>query len=318
MENLGWVKMRPQMKKPENRNNLLVVITGPTASGKTDFGISLAKHFKSRILSADSRQVYKELNIGVARPDEQQLASVPHHFIATHDIAKPLNAGTYEEEAVELLENLFQTHRVIFMVGGSGLYIQAVCEGFDQLPEIQNETRVQLNETFKAKGLEPLLIELKKNDPDYYEKIDLKNPHRILRALEIIRTTGKSFSGFQTGKKKQRPFRILKLAILPDKEILEKNIRSRTHWMFENKLVEEVRGLLDERNNRVLQTVGYQEIFKYLDGEIGLEGAEQLICTHTRQYAKRQVTWIKRDPKVIRIESGKEQAVIDLILRETE
>ncbi len=273
----------------------LIVIGGPTASGKTGLAIELAKHYNTEIINADSRQFYRNMNIGTAKPTQNELAAVKHHFIDTLDPKQDYNIGKYEIDALQLIEELFKTNDHLILVGGSGLYIQAVCEGIDELPETDAAIRTKWKTIFEEKGISFLADELKNKDPDYYKLVDIKNKHRLIRALEIIEQTGKTFSSFRKAVKKIRSFQTIKFSLDIEREILYKRINQRVDRMIIEGLVEEVESLLPFRNYNALQTVGYSEIFSFLDGIEKLEDAIELIKKHSRNYAKRQLTWFRRD-----------------------
>jgi tRNA dimethylallyltransferase len=266
--------------------------------GKTSFAIELAKHFQTDIISADSRQCYKEMKIGVARPSEEELAAVKHHFIASHSIVDDLNAGAFEKYALAAADTIFQKNTVAVMVGGTGLYIKAFCEGIDPMPVIPVETRKQVLDGYEKKGLIWLQKELQQKDPAFWEVAEQQNPQRLLRALEVLYATGKSILAYRTAKKAERPFRIIKAGLELPKEILHQRIHQRVEKMMVDGLVEEVRALIPYRPYHALQTVGYKEIFDYFDGNCSLEQAVTNIKTNTRQYAKRQLTWFKKDDEI--------------------
>lgn len=272
----------------------LIVIGGPTASGKTSLAIALAQYFQTVILSADSRQFYREMNIGVARPSETELASAKHYFIADRSIHQPLSAGQYAEEAMLLLEELFRHHSVIVVVGGSGLYLQALLEGFDQLPEVPASVRQQVADLYANGGLLALQQAVAEADPHYYATVDIHNPARLSRALSVTIASGKPFSTYRTGQKTARPFNAICFFIDHPKEQLHQRINQRVLEMAANGLEQEVRQLYSYRQLTPLQTVGYQEIFDYFEQKYDLSTALQQIALHTRQYAKRQLTWIRR------------------------
>ena len=276
--------------KPE-----LIVILGPTGVGKTDYSIEYAKSLASPIISCDSRQLFKEMKIGTAPPSKEQLAEVVHYFIGSHSINKFYTAGLYEIEAMELLSNLFKTHNKLVMTGGSGLYIDAVCRGLDDFPESDQQIRATLTERLKAEGLEPLRMELKELDIDSYRAIDIANPQRVIRALEVTMATGKKFSEYKSNSIKERPFNIRKIGINRARPELYDRINQRVDNMVEDGLVEEVRGLIAYKDMPALKTVGYKEIFDYFDGLHSLEEAIELIKRNSRRYAKRQLTYWGRD-----------------------
>jgi tRNA dimethylallyltransferase len=276
-------------------NKTVIIIAGPTAVGKTALGIEAATYFGTEIISADSRQCYKELNIGVARPSQEELAAVPHHFIASHSIQGKVTAATFEQYALEKAADLFDRHDTVVMVGGTGLYIKAFCEGLDEVPEIGEEVRAQIISEYQSQGLEWLQREVETKDPRFYAVGEVQNPHRLMRALEVVTATGQSILDYRTGTKKQRPFNVVKIALDLPREQLHQNINTRVDKMVEAGLVEEVRAVMPYKANSALQTVGYKEIFSYLEGEISLGEATELIKRNTRQYAKRQLTWFRKD-----------------------
>ncbi|MEP2023294.1 MAG: tRNA (adenosine(37)-N6)-dimethylallyltransferase MiaA [Reichenbachiella sp.] len=282
-----------------SEKNLLVVVVGATAVGKTAVTIALAEHFKGEILSSDSRQFYKEMDIGTAKPSQEELAQIPHHFVNSHSINQDYDAGAFSTDAEVLLHSLFQTNEVQFMVGGSGLYVRAFCEGLDEMPETDLSLRETLNKELEEKGLDALLDELKESDPIYYEQVDRKNPQRVVRGLEVTRSTGLPYSQFrQGGKRKEHPFKILKIGLDMDRSKLYDRIDRRMDLMIEQGLFEEAKNLYPNRSNNALQTVGYKEIFDFLDGHYDKEEAVRLLKRNSRRYAKRQMTWFKKDEEV--------------------
>lgn len=278
--------------------NTLIVIVGPTAIGKTKTCINLAEKLDTEIISADSRQIFKELKIGTASPSDEELQKVKHHFIGNKSIHDFYTAGMFELDVIELLKDLFREKNNVIMTGGSGLYIDAVCHGIDALPKVEPKIRKDLVEQYEKEGIESLRYKLKVLDPEYYHTADLQNPKRLLKALEITIQTGKPYSSFLTGNKKERFFNILKIGLNRDRQELYNIINLRVEKMIDAGLVEEAREYYEYRNINALNTVGYKEIFQYLDGEISLERAKELIKRDTRRYAKRQITWFKRDPKI--------------------
>lgn len=272
----------------------LLLVVGPTASGKTDYSIELAKKTGSPVISCDSRQIYKELKIGTAPPTEAQLLEVKHYFIHSHTIHSHYTAGKYELEALALLDELFKSHEDLVMVGGSGLYADAVCYGIDDFPQADMEIRNALTERLASEGIESLRSELRLLDRESYETIDISNPQRVIRALEVTISTGKRFSSFKSFRKKERSFIIERIQIDRPREELYERINRRVDLMMESGLLEEVKSLYPFRKLTALKTVGYRELFAYLDGEISLDEAVDLIKRNTRRYAKRQITWFKR------------------------
>jgi tRNA dimethylallyltransferase len=280
----------------------LIVISGPTAVGKTRFAIDLAKKLNTEIISSDSRQFYKELSIGTAKPTQDELSEVKHHLINNLSIQDYYNVSMYENDVLTILDKLFKIHKTVIMTGGSGLYIDAVCNGIDEYPNADEDLRKGLMKQWKDKGLDNLLDELKKLDPEFYEQVDRANPKRVIRALEVIKSTGKKYSDQRNYPKKERPFEIVKYCLNRDREELFSRISQRIDQMMENGLLDEVESLLPHREFNALNTVGYKEIFKYLDGEISLDQAITDLKTNTRRYAKRQLTWVKRDENYRMIE----------------
>jgi tRNA dimethylallyltransferase len=274
------------------------IICGPTASGKTSFAIQVAQHFKTQIISADSRQCYKELNIGVAKPSGTQLNAVHHHFINSHSITDDVNAAVFEKYALNAAETIFHQNDTAVMVGGTGLYIKAFGEGLDSIPMVKDNIRNAIVSTYKERGIEWLQQEVQKADPEFWIEGEQKNPHRLMRALEVKLSTGQSILYFKKGVKAHRPFRIVKLGLELPKEQLHQHINIRVDRMMEEGLVNEVKSLLPYRNLTALQTVGYREIFENLDGLVSLEKAIENIKISTRQYAKRQMTWFKKDASI--------------------
>ena len=278
--------------------NYLIVITGPTGIGKTGVAIQLAKHFDAEIISADSRQLFKELYIGTATPKPHELSAVKHHFIQSHSITDNYNASRYETEALQLINELFIKTNLLFLTGGSMLYIDAVCKGIDEMPDADPEIRLNLKLKFENEGIESLRLQLKQLDPDYYQNVDLKNPNRIIHALEICLTTGKPYSSFRTNPKKQRPFSIIKIALDCDRHILHNRINTRVDKMIDEGLENEAKNLLGYRNLNALNTVGYRELFDYFDGKTSRETAIELIKRNSRRYARKQLTWFKNDQQI--------------------
>ena len=276
----------------------LIVIVGPTGSGKSDLAIEIAERYSAPIISTDSRQFYRGIPIGTAQPDEEQLRRVEHHFIASHDLEQEFNCGAYEAEALAKLEELYLKHDVVVAVGGSGLYIKALCEGMDSLPEAEPELREELARRLRSEGLESLCEELRQRDPAYYEEVDLNNPARVLRALEVCISTGLPYSAMRTGVKHQRPFDIIKLGIDMEREILYDRINRRVDIMMQMGLEQEARAVYHLRRLNSLQTVGYREMFDYFDGTISRDEAVELIKRNSRRYAKRQMTWFRRDEEI--------------------
>ncbi|MCQ2166353.1 MAG: tRNA (adenosine(37)-N6)-dimethylallyltransferase MiaA [Bacteroidales bacterium] len=277
----------------------LIILLGPTAVGKTDYSISLAEQYGSPVISCDSRQLYRQMSIGTAVPSAQQLERVRHYFIQDHDVREPYTAGMYELDAIALINKLFeQGHEVLVMSGGSGFYIDAVCNGLDDFPPADPDLRARLTKRWHEEGVEALRLELKILDPESYRAIDIANGQRVVRALEVCMMTGRPFSSFKTNSRKKRDFTIEKIGLSRPRPELYERIDRRAEQMLRGGLVEEVRGLLPYRNLPALQTVGYKEIFDFIDGKTSLEQALTLIQRNTRRYAKRQMTWWARDPEI--------------------
>lgn len=276
----------------------LTIILGPTGVGKTDFSIDLATEYDSPVINCDSRQLFKEMRIGTAPPSPEQLAAVKHYFIFSHSVTDFYTAGRYELEAMALLEELFKTHDRLVMVGGSGMYIDALCNGLDDFPEADQPLRASLMERLQREGLESLCVELKRVDPESYESVDLANPQRVVRALEVTLQTGRKFSDWKTASKKARPFEIKKIGLTRDRAELYGRINRRVDLMMQAGLLEEVRSLLPYREMPALKTVGYKELFEYLDGAVSLIEAVELIKRNSRRYAKRQLTYWGRDTEI--------------------
>ncbi|WP_169704953.1 tRNA (adenosine(37)-N6)-dimethylallyltransferase MiaA [Runella slithyformis] len=272
---------------------LLIVIAGPTAVGKTELCVRLAQILNTEVLSADSRQFYRELTIGTAKPTEEELRGVPHHFINSHSIAVLYSAGAFERDALATLERLFELHDTVILTGGSGLYIKAVCEGLDDLPETPPELRAGLMHRLEAEGLPALQTQLQALDPVYCAANDLQNTQRVVRALEVCLLTGKPYSSFREHQPAQRPFRILQIVLERDRDELYRRIDLRMDAMLAAGLVEEARSLAAYRSHNALQTVGYKEVFEYLDGQYAYEEMVRLLKRNSRRYAKRQITWFK-------------------------
>ena len=291
----------------------LIVIAGATGSGKTDLSINIALHYHAPIISTDSRQFYRGIPIGTAQPDAEQLQAVEHHFIASHDLEQDFNCGAYEQEALAKLEELFEQHDTVVAVGGSGLYIKALCEGMDDLPEVAPELRNSLAEELKSVGIDAMAEKLRELDPVFYEVVDRKNPARVLRALEVCIATGQPYSSLRTGEKRERPFGIVKIATDMDRAILYERIDRRVDIMIEQGLEQEARSVYHLRKLNSLQTVGYREMFDYFDGTITREEAIELIKRNSRRYAKRQLTWFRRDEEFAWFHPAEKEKIIEYI-----
>lgn len=276
----------------------LLVLIGPTGVGKTELSLRLAERFGTCIISADSRQLYADLKIGTAAPTPQQLQRVKHYLVGTLRLTDYYSAARYEEEVMTLLDTLFARHDTVVLTGGSMMYVDAVCKGIDDIPTVDAETRQLMLQRYEAEGLEKLCAELKLLDPDYYRMVDRKNPKRVIHALEICYMTGRTYTSFRTQAKKQRPFRIVKIGLRRDREELYDRINRRVLRMVDEGLVEEARQVYPYRTLNSLNTVGYKEMFKYLDGEWTLEFAIEKIQQNSRIYSRKQMTWFKRDEEI--------------------
>jgi tRNA dimethylallyltransferase len=276
----------------------IIAISGPTAIGKTSLAIKLASYFNTEIISVDSRQFYKEMQIGTAVPDAEELTAVKHHFIQHKSIHDPYNVGDFEKEAITRIELLFKSKDIIVLVGGSGLYMKAVLDGINEFPEIDDAVRADLQYLLQQQGIEELQKLLKKHDPDYYTKVDLQNPQRLIRALEVCIQSQKPFSFFLQKEKQPRSFKYLHLAIDAPRAIIYERINLRVDRMMQAGLLEEASKLYQWKNLNALQTVGYKELFQYIEGKCTLEFAVAEIKKNTRRYAKRQLTWLRRDEHI--------------------
>lgn len=277
----------------------LIVIAGPTAIGKTAAAIEVAKHFNTVVVSADSRQFFREMSIGTAKPNDEELSQATHYFINSHSITEPFSVGDFEKQGLALLNELFKTHNHVILAGGSGLYIKAICAGFDDLPSADPAIREKLNQELEEKGLTHLQEKLKLVDPVYYDEVDLGNPQRIIRALEVFESSGKPISSYRQATINQRPFNIIKLALNMPREVLYNRINQRVDVMMQQGLLTEVEALTPYRQLNALNTVGYSEIFDYIDGKTTLDKAIEMIKQNTRRFAKRQLTWFRRDEQFI-------------------
>ncbi|MBM3432634.1 MAG: tRNA (adenosine(37)-N6)-dimethylallyltransferase MiaA [Bacteroidetes bacterium] len=281
----------------ENRKTVIAVV-GPTAVGKTDVGIRLAQHFQTAIISADSRQCYREMNIGVARPTPEELSAIPHHFIATHSIQEDITAADFESFALESAQRIFSERDRLLLVGGTGLYIRAFLEGLDVIPEIDPAVRENVLSIYSEMGLEGLSTELERLDPDFFRLGEMKNPQRMMRALEVVMSTGESILSYRSGEKKVRPFDVKWVGLELPRETLIDRIDLRVDAMIEAGWLEEAKQLYPQRSLNAMQTVGYKELFEYFEGKYTLEHSIELIKIATRQYAKRQMTWFRRNPSI--------------------
>lgn len=279
-------------------NKHLIVIVGPTAIGKTSLSIALAKHFKTEILSADSRQFFKEMSIGTAAPSAEEKAAAPHHFVHNQSIEDDYSVGDFEREALEKLKALFQKKGLVIMVGGSGLYVDAVVNGLDHFPEVDPAIRKNLNSKFLKEGILPLQEQLKMLDPDYYSEVDLQNHHRVIRALEISIGTGQAYSGFRKNAKEERFFSTIIIGLSAEREIIYDRINKRVDLMMAEGLLEEAKELYPQRDLNALNTVGYKELFRYFDKDWELDKAVEEIKKNTRRFAKRQLTWFRKNEDI--------------------
>lgn len=276
----------------------LIVITGPTAVGKTALCLDVAKHFDIPIINADSRQIFRELKIGTARPTEEQMRQVHHDFVGMLGLEDYYSASLFEQQVLALLEQQFLTRDYALMAGGSMMYIDAVCDGIDDIPTIDDETRTTMKRRLAEEGLEALCEELRQLDPEYYEIVDRQNPRRVVHALEICQMTGKTYSSFRKREKRERPFDIIKIGLNRPREELYERINKRVDQMMADGLLEEARSLYPKRHLNALNTVGYKELFDYLDGRWPLEEAVERIKGNTRRYARKQLTWYKKDEQI--------------------
>ena len=279
-------------------NKVLISVVGPTAIGKTALGVHIANYFDTEIISADSRQFFREMSIGTAVPSSEELEAAKHHFIQHISIEDQYSVGDFEKEAISKISDLFKKHDILVMVGGSGLYVKSITEGLDDFPEINPEIRQNLNKTLEQKGLPFLQEQLKKLDPEYFEKADTENPHRVIRALEICIGTGEKFSSFLNQKKEKRDFDIIEIGLMADRQIIYDRINLRVDIMIQAGLLTEVKNLYPKKHLNALNTVGYKELFSYLDNEIELEFAISEIKKNTRRFAKRQLTWFRKNNKI--------------------
>ena len=295
----------------------LIVITGPTAVGKTQLCYDIAWHFDIPIINADSRQIYKELSIGTAKPSAEELQQVKHYFVGTLSLQDYYSASLFESQVTDLLNTLFKTSDYALMAGGSMMYIDAVCDGIDDIPTIDDETRATMKQRLKDEGLQKLCEELQRLDPEYYEIVDRQNPKRVVHALEICTMTGQTYTSFRKREKKDRPFRIVKIGLNREREELYNRINARVDEMMQNGLLEEAEALYPMRESNALNTVGYKELFEYLNGRWPLEEAVERIKGNTRRYARKQLTWYKKDPQIHWFHPDQKKEIIDYIITES-
>jgi tRNA dimethylallyltransferase len=293
--------------------NTLIVLLGPTCVGKTDVSVAIARHFRCEIISADSRQFYREMKIGTSVPEEDLLSEIRHHFIRFIDAKMYYSASLFEQDVLKILPEIFEKNYIVLMTGGSGMYIDAVCNGIDDIPDVDPAIREKYLKKYKEEGIAGLRIALKILDPDHYEKVDLKNPKRIIRALEISETTGRPYSSFLTKQKQERDFRIIRIGLERPRDELYKRINNRVDVMIEKGLEDEARGLFRLRHMNALQSVGYREFFDFLEGKISREKAIELIKRNTRRYAKRQMTWWARDKRITWFNAENVEGIIGYI-----
>ena len=292
---------------------VLISIVGPTAIGKTTLAIKIAQHFQTEIISADSRQFFKEMNIGTAKPNLNELAQAKHHFVGSHTIHHDFNVGDYEKAAIAKIETLFQQYDILVLVGGSGLYVNAVLFGFDELPKADEDLRNSLNLQFANEGIESLQNQLKELDPIYYQEVDIQNPQRIIRALEVCISTGKPFSSFRKTKPKNRSFQSIVIGLDMEREKLYERINLRVDQMIAEGLAAEATSLKDYQHLNALKTVGYSEIFQYLNGHLTLSEAIDKIKQNTRNFAKRQLTWFRKNQDVFWFNPNNENEILQTI-----
>lgn len=294
----------------------LISIVGPTAIGKTAMAIKVAQHLNTEIISADSRQFFKEMEIGTAKPTTEELASAKHHFINSHSVTDLFSTGDFEMQGLSRLTAIFEKHDVAIMVGGSGLYINALINGLDEMPEIDLSIREQLNKQFEEYGISAIQKQLAEVDPEYFAKVDQHNPQRMIRGLEVFLSTGKKLSSMLSATKKTRPFQTIKIGLNTDRSLLYDRINKRVDTMINSGLVNEVRSLKDFRKYNALNTVGYSEIFDFIDGKISIDDAISAIKQNTRRFAKRQLTWFRRDEEIKWFEPLYENAILSYIEQE--
>lgn len=291
----------------------VVIICGPTAVGKTALAIQLAQHFKTKIVSADSRQCFKELNVGVAKPTAEELGLVQHYFINSHSIHQELNAVVFEQYALNAVAEIFQENNVAIMVGGTGLYIKAFCEGLDQIPQIPENIREGIKKNYQEKGLAWLQQQIQEKDPEFWQIAEQQNAQRLQRALEVFEATQQSITKFRVGEQQQRSFNIIKLGLNLPREILYNRINTRVLQMLQEGLVEEVKSLIPYQTHNALQTVGYREFFTYFNQQVSLEKAIDEVQKNTRHYAKRQITWFKKDAQINWFEPTDFNAIVNYL-----
>lgn len=299
----------------ELSDKTLIVITGPTAVGKTRLSLDIAKHFDIPIINADSRQIYKELSIGTARPTPEEMQEVKHYFVGMLGLEDYYSASLFEQQVLELLEKLFRDNDYALMAGGSMMYIDAVCDGIDDIPTIDNETRQTMKQRLEDEGLEKLCEELLRLDPEYYMIVDRQNPKRVVHALEICTMTGRTYTSYRKREKKKRPFRIVKIGLNREREELYNRINVRVDQMMKQGLLKEASDMYPRRELNALNTVGYKELFDFLDGRWSLEEAVERIKGNTRRYARKQLTWYKKDPQIKWFHPDQKEDIINYIIQ---
>ena len=291
----------------------LIVITGPTAIGKTSLAITIARFFNTEIVSCDSRQFFKEMQIGTAKPSQEELNQVKHHFINSHSISDKFSVGDFEKQGIEVIQNIFLAHDIAVLVGGSGLYIKAITTGFDELPQSDPKIREDLNSLYQNEGITALQQKLKQVDPNYFLEVDLNNPQRVIRALEVSISSGLPFSSYHSNNHKTRPFNIIKIGLNTARDLLYRRINFRVDQMLKDGLIEEVKSLILYRHLNALNTVGYSEIFEFLDDKISLNQAVEKLKQNTRRFAKRQLTWFRKDEEIKWFEPEESYAIIEYL-----
>ncbi len=298
------------------KKQTLIIVAGPTAVGKTAMGIKLANYFNTEIISTDSRQIYKELTIGTAKPSPEELSQAKHHFINHISIHEPYSAGKFETEALECLDRIFKENDVAIAVGGAGLYAEALCYGLNDMPEVAAETRAELQNMLDNEGIETLQDLVKKYDPDFYQTTDIKNPRRLIRALEVFRTTGKPFSSYRLGTKANRNFKMIWVGLELDRQLLNERINKRVDIMMEAGLKNEALNLIEYKEHNALKTVGYQEFYDWKEGVFPFDQAVDKIKINSRRYAKRQMTWFKKNEEIKWFAPNDFEDIITFVTRE--
>ncbi len=298
-------------------DKILIVITGPTAVGKTQLCLDIARHFGIPIINADSRQIYKELSIGTAKPTAEQMQEVTHYFVGTLSLKEYYSASLFESQVMDLLNTLFKSNNYALMAGGSMMYIDAVCDGIDDIPTIDDATRTKMKQRLANEGLPMLCEELKRLDPAYYEIVDRQNPKRVVHALEICTMTGQTYTSFRKRAKKQRPFHIVKIGLNREREELYNRINARVDKMMQYGMLKEAESVYPLRDLNALNTVGYKELFKYIEGKWSLEEAVERIKGNTRRYARKQLTWYKKDPLICWFHPDQKKEIIDYIIKQS-